>query len=124
MKTDGGPYALEITRSKAIDAARTNTGYGRWLNDPKGTGRRANARFVIDRINKKARLVTTKKVKKGEEFFVSYGPSYWQAFGVHAKVKVAPAAEIHQITAMEEDELALPASQIVSSFSTDFEECI
>ena len=120
-ETDGGPYALGITRSKAIDAARTNTCYGRWLNDPKGTRRKADARFVINRLNKKARLITTMEVKNGQEFFVSYGPNYWQAFGVYAKVKVAPAAEIHQITAMEEDELELPAAQIVSSFSTDFE---
>ena len=67
---DGGPYVLQLSRGKAIDAARTNTAYGRWLNDPKGTGKRANARFVIDRINKKARLETTKSVKRGEEFFV------------------------------------------------------
>ena len=44
---DGGPYALGLNKREAIDAARTNSGYGRWANDPKGTGKQANAEFVI-----------------------------------------------------------------------------
>ena len=40
---DGGLYCLQFTKRESIDAARTNTGYGRWANDPRGTGRGPNA---------------------------------------------------------------------------------
>ena len=47
----GGPYALALTQRKAIDAARTNTAYGRWANDPHGSDMSANAEFVINRAS-------------------------------------------------------------------------
>src|SRR4029450_1870022 len=44
---DGGAYFLQLTRREAIDAARTNAGEGRWVNDPKGTDAQANAAFTL-----------------------------------------------------------------------------
>ena len=35
---DGGPYCLSLTQRRANDAAPTNTDYGRWANDPRGSG--------------------------------------------------------------------------------------
>ena len=89
--SDGGPYALSITRNWAIDAARTNTAYGRWVNDPRGTGRRANVRFVVNPGKKTACLEVIRPIKKGDELFVSYGSEYWKHFGPKAKVVVRPA---------------------------------
>jgi hypothetical protein len=85
------PYVLQITRRKGIDAARTNSGYGRWANDPRGTGHVANAEFVVNRTTGTARLRATKRIEVGEEIFVRYGPDYWQALGPHAKLIARPA---------------------------------
>ena len=83
---DGTPYALEVRRGLAIDAARTNSGYGRWANDPRGfvddQGRRMrpNAKFVYDQRNKAGWLVSTRKIKPNEEILVAYGRAYWRAY--------------------------------------------
>jgi len=85
----GGAYVLE-TRSDAegIDAARRNSGLGRWVNDPRGAldeqGRRrtANCDFVThtprgggQRI---AAVRTLRPILKGEELLVRYGAEYWR----------------------------------------------
>jgi hypothetical protein len=88
----GGQYVLQMNKRKGIDAARTNTGYGRWANDPKGSSKQANTEFVVNTQYRTGRLRTTRAVKKGDELFVAYGPDYWKAFGCHAKVIVTPAA--------------------------------
>jgi len=102
----GGPYALALTQRKAIDAARTNTAYGRWANDPRGSDMSANAEFVINRATGTGRLRATRAIAKGSEVLVSYGPAYWRAFGPHAKLLARPAAaprvqhEVIDLTAM------------------------
>ena len=76
---DGGAYFLQLTRSSAINAARTNAGEGRWINDPKGTGKRANAEFVIYTPpggTRQAYVRTLRTITKGEEIHVPYGSSY------------------------------------------------
>jgi hypothetical protein len=86
---DGGPYFLELTHDQAVDAARTNTAEGRWINDPKGTGKRANCRFVIHRG--KACVETTRALNAGEELLVSYGAGYWRYHGAGGPAKNRPA---------------------------------
>lgn len=88
----GGPYALALTQRKAIDAARTNTAYGRWANDPRGSDLSANAAFVVNPATGTGRLRATRAITKGSEVLVSYGPAYWRAFGPHAKLLARPAA--------------------------------
>jgi len=88
----GGPYALALNQRRAIDAARTNTAYGRWANDPRGSGMRANAEFVVNRARGTGKLRATCNIAKGSEILVSYGPAYWKAFGPHAKLLARPAA--------------------------------
>ena len=88
----GGPYALALTKRKAIDAARTNTAYGRWANDPHGSDMNPNAEFVINRATGTGRLRASKDIAKGSEVLVNYGPAYWRAFGPQAKLLVRPAA--------------------------------
>jgi hypothetical protein len=74
----GGPYFLQITRRSGIDAARTNTGLGRWANAPKGTrGRRPNAQLVADTRNRQGALRASRTIQPGEEILCSYGRSYW-----------------------------------------------
>jgi len=78
---DGGAYFLQIYRDQAIDAARTNCGEGRWVNDPRGTDSTANAKFVIHTPRgglRVAGLRTTRPILKGEEILVKYGVGYWR----------------------------------------------
>ncbi|MEI6371517.1 MAG: reverse transcriptase domain-containing protein [Nostocales cyanobacterium ELA608] len=118
---DGGEYVLQMTKREGIDAARTNTGYGRWANDPKGSGMRANTEFVVNHKHRTGRLRTTRAVKKGEELFVSYGPSYWKAFGPQAQVIVKPAAEPVG-TGAESDPIVVNTIALQSKFDVD-DEC-
>jgi hypothetical protein len=73
---DGGPYFLELTKRTAVDAARTNAGDGRWVNDPRGSGKRANCKFAVHRG--RASVQTTRALAAGEELLVSYGGGYWR----------------------------------------------
>ena len=88
----GGPYALALTQRRAVDAARTNTGYGRFANDPRGSDLSANSELVINRAKGSGRLRATRAIAKGSEILCCYGPAYWRTFGKSAKVVVRPAA--------------------------------
>jgi hypothetical protein len=82
--SDGGQYYLELSRVTAIDAARTNAGEGRWINDPKGTGLNANCEFRIWTPPGRPRIGcvrTLKPIKKGEELLIHYGAAYWRFHG-------------------------------------------
>ena len=99
---DGGAYFLELSRSCAIDAARTNAGYGRWVNDPQGTGKRANAEFSIYTPAGKARVGcvrTLRLIKVGEEICVPYGRAYWR-YAVQQKNRLARKRGVQQLAAV------------------------
>jgi hypothetical protein len=85
----GGPYFLGLTRRDhgCIDAARTNSGDGRWINDPRGTGRRPNCKFASVPGTTEVRVRTLRRVKKGEEFLLSYGRSYWTCLNRQKRIK-------------------------------------
>jgi hypothetical protein len=89
----GGEYALELTTRKAIDAARTNTAYGRYINDPRGSDLTANTEFVVNPARGTGRLRATVRISKGDEILVSYGAQYWRTYGHRAKLPVRPAAD-------------------------------
>jgi transposase InsO family protein len=78
---DGGAYFLQLSSRKAIDAARTNAGEGRWVNDPKNSNMRANTEFVLHTPPGRPRigcLRTIRLIPAGEEICVSYGRAYWR----------------------------------------------
>jgi len=83
---DGGPYYLQVANSRAIDAARANTAEGRWVNDPRGSGHRANCRFVVHQG--RACVEAMREIQKDEELLVSYGAGYWRYH--HAGDRAAP----------------------------------
>ena len=104
---EGGPYFLGIRMrgGAAIDAARTNTGDGRWANDPRGMKNpagqpiRANCKFVTVPGEWSAKLRTLRAIAPGEELLLSYGSEYWKSirdFGPSARaprpIKGSPAA--------------------------------
>ena len=88
---DGGPYYLETKRGEAIDAARTNAGEGRWLNDPRGSGKLANCLFIAHTPPGGERMAvvrTRRPITKGEELTVSYGQQYWRWFAPRRRKKI------------------------------------
>ena len=114
----GGPYALAITQRSAIDAARTNTGYGRWANDPRGGDAGPNSEFVLNPARRTSRLRATRNIAKGGEILVSYGSAYWLAFGPNAKLVARPAAAPRQ-PRREVIDLTEATAAPVSTFSSD-----
>jgi transposase InsO family protein len=94
--SDGGAYFLEIARGRAIDAARTNSGEGRWINDPKGSDSRANAEFVLytpPGQPRRACVRTRRPIEKGEEILVKYGAQHWRFAARQARAKARPQAK-------------------------------
>lgn len=90
---DGGAYFLEVRRDMAIDAARTNCGEGRWVNDPRGTAQAANSEFVIHSDPVRGRVAclrTLRPIEKEEEILVKYGAAYWRYSAKKARAKQAP----------------------------------
>lgn len=71
-------YILELTEQLGIDAARTNTAEGRFVNDARGSGKRNNCRFSVNQHTKTAKLRVLRNIKAGEELFVAYGRGYWK----------------------------------------------
>ncbi|MDD2978257.1 reverse transcriptase domain-containing protein, partial [Aquabacterium sp.] len=96
----GGAYVLETKRGEGIDAARRNSGPGRWINDPRGArnqrGRalQPNCTFVVHTLpgggDRVAAVRTLRPVLRGEELLVRYGPHYWR---YQAPAKKAAAAK-------------------------------
>ena len=76
----GGIYVLQLTKKIGIDGARTNSGEGRWVNDPRGSGRDANCEFVAYTPPGQVRncyVRTLRAIQIGEELLVKYGIQYW-----------------------------------------------
>jgi len=113
---DGGPYCLALTQRRAIDAAPTNSGYGRWANDPRGSDGGPNAEFVVNRARGTARLRSTAVIRNGQEIFVSYGPQYWATFGRNAKVVVRPAQAARQVIDLTQTSTSTFTSELAAQF--------
>jgi SET domain-containing protein len=76
-------YGVEITKQMILDARSTQTGLGRYVNDCRAANKRRgeckgnNARFTVDRKSDSVSVKATKRIKAGEEVFLSYGRKYW-----------------------------------------------
>ena len=67
----------EVGQGAIIDAARTNAAEGRMVNDARGSGKKNNCKFSCNQVKKTAVLRAVRRIMKGEELFVNYGPSFW-----------------------------------------------
>ena len=73
-----------MDNKRYIDASSTQDGLVRYINHCRSGNRkkkeckRNNTRFSVKRDKSGAYIKTTHKVKKGKEFFVSYGSDYWK----------------------------------------------
>lgn len=73
-----GDYLIQTKNNYWIDASKTNSSLGRWVNDPRGTGHRANAMFITTgRRREGAALRAIKRIPPNTEILVNYGD--WSA---------------------------------------------
>lgn len=89
---DNNDYVFQVSKAKFLDAEDKENHAGRFINDPKGTGKNPNVRFsktrrVYDdptkRKNSKDRryyvpMVANRNIRKGQELLVSYGSQFWK----------------------------------------------
>lgn len=64
-----------------VDARFALDAPGRYVNDHFDKAR-LNAHFEKDRVRKRARLVASRPIRRGEEVYASYGEGYWRARGI------------------------------------------
>lgn len=92
-----GDYTMEYATENSAagyvtDAALTNSGVGRYANDPRGRGGnpqllRGNAELV-PRGRRGVALRLTRRVREGREILTPYGPGYWP--------QVVPPADVNR----------------------------
>ena len=91
--THGSVYIMSPARGKVVDAAPTNSAPGRLMNDPAGSRKLPNCKFVVvqsaDRQTVKLR--TLRNICAGEELTVAYGDKYW--FRVNGRKTPATSGE-------------------------------
>jgi hypothetical protein len=79
-------YLMRVNRNVAIDALPAVSTFGRYANDAQGFGRirglSNNSEYVTDGLS--CYIEAKRKIKAGEEIFVSYGKEYW---GLMRKIK-------------------------------------
>lgn len=80
-------YGLQINKNRYIDARSTKAGVARYANDPRGSGKSANAKLKISRATNKGKLEATRPIKENQEVLASYGREYWRGSGKKAKSK-------------------------------------
>ena len=68
-------YLFKVGKDTVIDAENSES-LGRYCNDPIKFSK-YNAKIKAHTKTETASIVATKKIKKGEEIYVSYGIDYW-----------------------------------------------
>ena len=79
-------YDLEMKKNTHIDASSTQSCIARYINDcrreniDKGhCGKQgSNCAFRLDNKRKRVTVRATRKIRPGDELYVSYGTSYWK----------------------------------------------
>jgi len=112
----GGPYFLNlrVRGGAAIDAARTNSGDGRWANDARSVrlsnGRKAspNSIMATQPGTRVVKLRASRDIAAGQEIFVSYGAAYWAAMK-RLGARGAPAPPLRKRNRPPVDELVAVA---------------
>ena len=62
-----------------LDAARKNTAPGRLVNDPKGSGKKANVDWKLSHRHRTLRMVAKRPIKKNDVLYIRYGRGYWKS---------------------------------------------
>jgi len=83
----GGDYVIDINGDFIIDAHNIQSCAGRFINDIQTVNRKQNSDLKKAKTNCKfitnkqdmfqVDIVCTREMKKGDEFFIDYGTTYW-----------------------------------------------
>ncbi len=68
-------YAFKISKAWSIDARADPWTPGRYINHSRVKGR--NVQFSVHRATNSVKIVTTKGVARGSEFYLNYGPEFF-----------------------------------------------
>jgi len=70
------PYVIKVQKNTYVDARKSTSCLGRYLNHKPP--RTANTEFVkpVGRRPKHVNIVSTKRIRPGQELFVNYGKNY------------------------------------------------
>lgn len=77
-------YGLQLNKNVVIDGRDTQANLARYANDCRSKNikkkecKGSNAKFAIDNKRQRASLRARRKIKNGEEIYVSYSASYWR----------------------------------------------
>lgn len=85
QKNNPSEYVIKDFDGKLWDASIVMyplSEMGRWINDGRGTPHGNNCRWnrfhTLHDGQSLLGVVTIKPIREGEEFFINYGPSYWE----------------------------------------------
>jgi hypothetical protein len=71
-------YLVHVTNELLLDGKGVES-VGKYINCPKGTGKKANVAFGTYNASSKCIPVITKRaIKPDEELLISYGRGYWK----------------------------------------------
>ncbi|MDK3156655.1 SET domain-containing protein [Kamptonema cortianum] len=88
VEKDQDGYLFFINWKKCIDAFHTPGALGRYANDARGFSRmkgcRNNAVYKV--IRGRVYIVSTRRIRAGEEVFVDYSADYWKAMRHNRKI--------------------------------------
>lgn len=75
-----GSYGIQLSERYVIDAAKTTSGVARYACDYHGSGKKANAEYVV--FGSRIYIVATRTIKPGEEIYTDYGDDMHRALGL------------------------------------------
>ena len=78
-------YLVQISKNVFLDAQDDTFGLGKYINCGRRSKKKVNSRFGskttynFDAVTgiKWISVISTKKIKKGDEVFINYGDTYW-----------------------------------------------
>lgn len=68
-------YLCNLNENYDIDAKRTDSGLGRYINSPRGSGLHCNAKYYSD--DKRISIFATRDINVDEEILIHYGRDFW-----------------------------------------------
>jgi SET domain-containing protein len=70
-------YLVHVTNELLLDGKKVES-VGKYINSPKGTGRKSNVKFgAFDSANNCFPVLAKRAIKAGEELLIAYGRGYW-----------------------------------------------
>jgi len=96
-KRSKSQYRVQVHKNLFLDAADVKHFEGRYINDPRGSKHKANARFAGNYATNICsvtgytwiRIYATRKIRAGEEILIDYGDDFWKIISAQAMASAA-----------------------------------